>query len=79
MVIKILGPGCTRCDALERKVRELVSQHGINAEIEKVTDIWEMIGYGIARTPGLVINEKLISSGIIPGTDQLLRWLKEEL
>ncbi len=78
MEIKILGTGCKKCNLLETKVRELVEKNNINAVIEKVTDIQVMIGYGILSTPGLVINEKLMCSGIIPKEDQLLNWIKEE-
>lgn len=75
--VKILGTGCKKCLNLEAKVREIVSQNGIDAAIEKVTDINEMMGYGIMMTPGLVINEQVKSFGIIPKDDQILNWLKE--
>jgi small redox-active disulfide protein 2 len=75
--IKILGTGCKKCLNLEAKVKEIVTQNGIDAAVEKVTDINEMIGYGIMMTPGLVINEQVKSFGIIPKDDQILNWLKE--
>jgi len=75
--IKILGTGCKKCLNLEAKVREIVNQNGIDAAVEKVTDINEMMGYGIMMTPGLVINEQVKSFGIIPKDDQILNWLKE--
>lgn len=75
--VKILGTGCKKCLNLEAKVREIVSQNGIDAAVEKVTDINEMMGYGIMMTPGLVINEQVKSFGIIPKDDQILNWLKE--
>lgn len=78
MEVKILGTGCKKCNTLETKVRELIEKNSIDAVVEKVTDIKEMINYGIMMTPGLVINEKLMSTGIIPKEDQLLNWLKEE-
>jgi small redox-active disulfide protein 2 len=74
--IKILGTGCKKCQTLEAKVRDLVSANNIDAAVEKVTDINEMMNYGIMMTPGLVINEKVVSTGIIPKDDQLLTWLK---
>lgn len=79
MNIKILGAGCTRCRKLESIVRELVSQNNVDAEIEKVSDIQKMMNYGIMATPGLVINEKLKSSGIIPKNEQILNWIREEI
>lgn len=73
--IKILGTGCKKCQALEAKVRNLVNKNNINAKVEKVTDIEEMMRYGIMMTPGLVINEQVKSYGIIPKDEQILDWL----
>jgi len=75
--IKILGTGCKKCQTLEAKVRDLVSVNNIEASVEKVTDIQEMVRYGIMMTPGLIINEKVKSFGIIPKDDQIINWLKE--
>jgi small redox-active disulfide protein 2 len=76
MTVKILGTGCKRCDTLENKVRELIKQNEIEAVVEKISDIQEMVSYGIMATPGLVIDEKVKSFGVIPKDDQLLNWLK---
>jgi small redox-active disulfide protein 2 len=78
MIIKILGVGCSRCRKLEQQVRDLVSKNNIDAEIEKVTDVQDMMKYGIMATPGLVINEKLKSSGLSLKDEQILNWIKEE-
>ena len=78
MIIKILGTGCRKCENLRIKVEELASSNNIKAEIIKVTDINEMMEYGILMTPGLVIDEKVKSSGIIPKDDQIVEWLKGE-
>jgi small redox-active disulfide protein 2 len=77
--IKILGIGCPRCRKLEEKVKEVVSENNISAEVEKVTDLSDMMKYNIMMTPGLVINEKLKSSGSIPKDEQILNWIKEEV
>ena len=79
MNIKILGMGCPKCRRLEGKVIELVKENNINADIQKVVDIQEMIKYGAMMTPGLVVNEKLKSSGNIPKDEQILRWIQEEM
>ncbi|MCK7527964.1 MAG: thioredoxin family protein [Ignavibacteriales bacterium] len=73
--VKILGTGCKKCQTLEAKVRDLVAVNNIDAAVEKVTDIQEMVNYGIMMTPGLIINEKVKSFGIIPKDDQLINWL----
>jgi small redox-active disulfide protein 2 len=78
MKIKILGVGCSRCKKLELQVRDLIDKHNINSEVEKITDIQDMMKYGILATPGLVINEKLKSSGILPKDEQILNWIEEE-
>ncbi|MCX7736916.1 MAG: thioredoxin family protein [Candidatus Kapabacteria bacterium] len=77
MNIKILGTGCAKCEALEKKVRHIVEAQGINAEISKVTDLKQIMSYGVMMTPGLVINEKVVSFGSIPPESQILNWLKE--
>lgn len=74
--VKILGTGCKKCLTLEARVRELVIQNGLDAEVEKVTDINKMIDYGIMMTPGLVVNDKVVSAGIIPKDDQIISWIK---
>ncbi|MFZ1289329.1 MAG: thioredoxin family protein [Melioribacteraceae bacterium] len=75
--VKILGTGCKKCQTLEAKVRELIASKNIDAVVEKVTDIQEMVNYGIMMTPGLIINEQVKSFGIIPKDDQIITWLKE--
>ena len=76
MIVKVLGTGCKRCNTLETKVRELVKQNNIEAVVEKVSDIQEMVSYGVMATPALVIDEKVKSFGVIPKDEQLLNWLK---
>lgn len=76
--VKVLGTGCSKCRTLEAKIRDLIIKNNIQAEVIKVEDIQEMIGYGIMMTPGLVINEKVKSYGIIPKDDQILEWINKE-
>jgi len=76
MKVQILGPGCAKCRSLEERVRQLVAQHQLPVEVEKVTDIQEMINRGILATPGLVVDGMLKSAGTIPKDDKLLAWMK---
>ena len=76
MKVQILGSGCAKCKNLEQKVRSLNDIHHLNLEIEKVTDLQEIIKYGILSTPGLVIDGSVKSSGSIPKDEQLLSWFK---
>jgi len=71
MKIKILGPGCAKCEALEKAVKEAVKELNIIAEIEKVNDIIQIMNYGIINVPALVINEKVIFSGKVPSVKEL--------
>ncbi|MHB8088294.1 MAG: thioredoxin family protein [Anaerolineaceae bacterium] len=73
--IKILGSGCANCKRLEQIARKVVEDNHIEAEFEKVTDYAEIMKYPILSTPGLVINEKLVSAGRIPTEDQIAGWL----
>jgi small redox-active disulfide protein 2 len=77
MKVQILGSGCAKCKTLEERVRQLVAKHQLPVEVEKVTDIQEIIKYGIMTTPGLVIDGVVKSVGSIPKDDQLLVWMKE--
>ena len=71
MNIKVLGSGCTKCKALEKVTREAVANMGISAEVEKVEDIQKIMGYGVMRTPALVINEKVVLSGRLPSLSEI--------
>lgn len=75
--IKILGSGCANCKRLEQMARKTVETLGLEAEVEKITDFNEIIKYPILSTPGLVINEKLVSSGRIPGETEITDWLTQ--
>lgn len=77
MIVKVLGTGCARCKNLEAAVKDIIVKNNIDAEVVKVTEIPEIMKYGILMTPGLVVNEKVVSSGIIPKGEQILQWLKQ--
>jgi len=74
--IKVLGSGCANCKRLEQIARKAVEDMGIEAEIEKVTNYNDIMKYPILSTPGLVINEELVSSGRIPSQEEITEWLK---
>lgn len=75
--IKILGTGCANCKRLEAVTRKVVGDLGMEAEIEKVTDMTEIMKWPILSTPGLVVNDKVVSSGRIPSEADIAGWLKE--
>lgn len=74
--IKILGSGCANCKRLEAVARKVVSDLGLDVEIEKVTDFNEIMKWPILSTPGLVVNEKVVSAGHIPSESEIAGWLK---
>jgi len=73
--VKVLGTECANCRRLEASVRRVVAAQGIEAQIEKVTDLGEIMKYAILATPGLVINEKLVAAGRIPPDNNIAAWL----
>lgn len=77
MTVKILGTGCAKCKRLEEKVKAVIIMNSLDAEVEKVTELDEIMKFNIMRTPGLVIDEKMVSSGVIPKDEQILQWLRE--
>lgn len=76
MLIKILGPGCAKCNRLEQLTREAATELGIHPDFEHVTQIEHIMAYPIMTTPALVIDEQVKSSGRIPSKDEILGWLK---
>ena len=75
LTVKILGSGCANCKKLEAVVREAASSASLEAQFVKVTDINAIMAYDVLSTPGLVINDKLVSSGRIPTQAEIRQWL----
>ena len=71
MTIKVLGPGCMNCRTLEQRTRDALAQLDSQASVEKVTDLDGMMVYGVMRTPGLVIDEKLVWQGGVPTVEKI--------
>jgi small redox-active disulfide protein 2 len=77
MKIEVVGPGCGRCIATEKNVKEAVKQLGIQAEITKVTDVAEFAKKGVMFTPGVIVDGKVVISGKIPTVDELKEIISE--
>lgn len=71
MEIKVLGTGCPKCKTLEKATRDAVAELGIDATIQKVEDIVDIMNYGVMRTPAIVINEKVVLAGRVPDVKEL--------
>ncbi|RKD30555.1 thioredoxin family protein [Thermohalobacter berrensis] len=79
MNIKILGPGCKNCQKLYDMANEIVEELGIDAKIEKVTEFKDIASYGIMKTPGIVINEKVQVSGRVPSKKEVKELINKNL
>lgn len=77
ITVKVLGPGCSRCVQLEKIVRKVVETQTADFQVEKVTEIQEIMKYNILSTPGLVIDGKLVSVGRIPPETDIALWLQQ--
>jgi small redox-active disulfide protein 2 len=75
LTIKILGSGCANCKRLEQIARKVVEEMSIEADVVKVTEYPDIMAYGITSTPGLVINEKVMSFGRIPTPAEVTTWV----
>jgi len=78
LVIKVLGSGCANCKKLEALARQAVAALGVEAEIVKVTDYPEIMSYNILSTPGLVLNDKVVSAGRVPNLAEISAWVRSE-
>ena len=77
MEIKILGTGCPKCKSLEKMTQEAVSLSGAEATITKVEDIMKIMEYGVMKTPGLVINGKVVLSGRLPSQKEIIEMINQ--
>ncbi len=71
MTIKVLGPGCMNCKTLERRTIEVLSENNLQADVQKVQDLDSIVGYGVMRTPGLVIDERVVWQGGVPTKEKI--------
>ena len=79
LTIKVLGSGCANCKRVEQIVRKIVTEMSLEAEVIKVTDYNDITSYNILSTPGLVINEKVVSYGRIPSPAEVTTWITSAL
>jgi small redox-active disulfide protein 2 len=79
LTIKVLGSGCQNCQNLAANAQRAVNNLAIEARVEKVTDYAEIMKYNIMSTPGLVINEKVVSAGRVPGEAEITTFLTTAL
>ncbi len=76
MEIKVLGPGCHRCNDTEKNVKEALAEAGVEANVEKVTDISKIASYGVFGTPAVVVDGEVKSVGKVPDKEDIKKWIK---
>jgi len=76
MEIKVLGPGCPKCQKTEEIVKQAVAEAGLSAEVEKVTGMLDIASYGVFGTPAVVVDGKVKCVGKVPAKDEVKSWLK---
>ena len=76
MVIKVLGTGCASCKKLEENAKEAVKELGLDATVEKVEGLQEIMAYGVMKTPALVVDEKVKSMGKVLSAEDIKKYLK---
>ena len=77
MDIKVLGPGCPRCQQTEKIVKEALAEAGVDASVKKITDTMEIAGYGVFGTPAVVIDGEVKSVGKIPSKSDVKSWIQK--
>jgi len=79
LTIKVLGTGCPNCKKLEQETKKAIANLAVEAEVIKVTDYQKIMEYDVLSTPGLVINEKVVSAGRIPSQSEIISFLATAL
>jgi small redox-active disulfide protein 2 len=77
MEIKVLGPGCPKCGQTEKIVKEAVAEAGVEATVEKITDVMQIMTYRVMSTPAVVVDGQVKSAGKVPKKEEIMSWLKK--
>ena len=77
MEIKVLGPGCAKCNKTEKLIQEVVKETGVEATVEKVTDMMQIASYGVFATPSVIIDNDLKCSGKVPKKKDIQTWMNK--
>ena len=76
MEIKVLGPGCPKCEQTEKLVQEAVQESGVEANVEKVTGTMDIAKYGVFGTPAVVVDGEVKVVGKVPSKEDIKGWIK---
>lgn len=78
MEIKVVGSGCANCQTLEKNTSEALEEMGIQATVEKITDVNQFANYGVLVAPGLVVNGELKVFGRLSSKEEIKKWIQVE-
>jgi small redox-active disulfide protein 2 len=77
MEIKVLGPGCAKCTKTEKLVKEVIEETGVEANVEKVTDMMQIASYGVFGTPSVIVNGDVKCTGKVPKKEDIKAWITQ--
>jgi small redox-active disulfide protein 2 len=77
MEIKVLGPGCAKCSKTEKLVQEVIKETGVDATVEKVSDMMQIASYGVFGTPSVIVDGEVKCTGKVPKKDDIKKWLSK--
>lgn len=75
MEIKVLGPGCAKCSKTEKLVQEVIKETGVDASVEKVTDMMQIASYGVFGTPSVIVDGEVKCTGKVPKKEDIKAWI----
>ena len=77
MEIKVLGPGCAKCNKTEKLIQEMINETGADARVEKITDMMQIASFGVFATPSVIIDNQVKCSGKVPKKGDIKKWLAQ--
>ena len=75
MEIKVLGPGCAKCGKTEKLIHDVIKEMGVDATVEKVTDMLQIASYGVLGTPSVIVDGQVKCVGKVPKKDDIKAWI----
>ncbi len=75
--IQVLGSGCRNCEITANLIAQAAREAGVEIQLEKVTDLAEIMAFGVLSTPGVVVDGQVVHAGGLPGPDQVRAWVRD--
>jgi small redox-active disulfide protein 2 len=77
MEVKVLGPGCAKCNKTEKLIQEVINETGTDARVEKITDMMQIASFGVFATPSVIIDNQVKCAGKVPKKEDIKKWLAQ--